>query len=102
MSQGGIAHYFVISQSIISLKLGKTTVHTVGAQLFLNFVNNRSKPVIVTFDNEYAVGKGIMLSPNEIVSGIMLFDETNHWRLHSMEIAKEYHYVEQENFQPQP
>ena len=86
---GWNSYHFIISQNIKSLKLGKTTVHTVGAQLFLNFVNNRSEPVIVTFDNEYAAGKGIMLSPNEVVSGIMLFDERNRWRLYtSMELRR--------------
>ena len=80
---GYSSYYFIISQNIKSLKLGKPTMHTVGAQLFLKFVNTRPEPVNVKFDSEYAAGKGIILSPTEVVSGIILFDETNHWRVHT-------------------
>ena len=77
------SYYLIISQNIKFLKLANPTVRTFGAQMFFKFVNMRPESVDVTFDDQYVAGKGIILSPAEVISGILLFDETNHWRLHT-------------------
>lgn len=81
-------YYIVIAGTFESLKVGRTvprqTGRTVGTPLFLEFKNKRSSPVTVTFDKEeYDAGEGIILSPNEVVSGIMLLDERPRWTLHT-------------------
>jgi len=79
------SHYYVIiSGTTASIALANPTVRTVGTPLFFEFINNRSgQPVIVTFGPDYAAGAGVELFPGEIVSGMMIFDETYHWRLYS-------------------
>ena len=96
--------YYIHIDDMLSIKnvdiltLGNPTVRTVGTPLFLEFENNgRGHDVLVKFEPEYDAGKGIRLSPGQVVSGIMLFDERGYWRLYAPWTEKEYHYVEQEN-----
>jgi hypothetical protein len=78
------SHYYVIiSGPTASISLASPTVRAVGTPLFFEFINNRTGfPVTVTFKPEYAAA-GIELVPGEIVSGMMVFDETYHWRLYT-------------------
>jgi hypothetical protein len=74
----------IIGGTFESTVLANPTVHTVAAPLFFEFVNVRSRhPLTLRFGSEYVAGEGIVLSPGEIVSGIMIFDETHHWRLYT-------------------
>ena len=66
------------------LKLGNPSVRTVGTPLFLEFENNRhGHDVVIKFEPEYDAGKGIILPPKEVVSGILLFDERGYWKLYT-------------------
>ena len=77
-------YYIVISGTTDSIMLANPTVRTIGAPLFFEFINLRTgHPVTLRFGSEYVAGEGIVLSPGEIVSGIMIFDETYHWRLYT-------------------
>ena len=74
----------IIGGTFESIVLANPTVRRIGAPLFFEFTNSRSGyPVTLRFGPEYVAGEGIVLSPSEIVSGIMIFDETHHWRLYT-------------------
>ena len=81
-------YYLEIGGTFQSLVLANPTVRSVGAPLFFEFKNNHPNTITLTFGtneatSEYVAGKGITLWPDEIVSGIILFDETGKWRLYT-------------------
>ena len=78
-------YYIVIAGTFESLVLANPNVHTVGVPLFFEFFNNRSGsiPIRVTFGPDYNTGDVISLPAQEVVSGIMLFDERRKWTLHT-------------------
>lgn len=77
-------YYIVISGTTDSIMLANPTVRSVGTPLFFEFISSRSgQAVTLTFGSEYVAGAGIELSPSEIVSGIMLFDERLQWTMHT-------------------
>ena len=63
-----------------SLWVGNPTAHTIGAPLFLEFVNGRSSvDVTVKFDTEYNVGGDITIPAGKTVTGILLFEVAGTW-----------------------
>ncbi len=49
----------------------------------MNGHSSSRPPVPLSFGSEYVAGAGIELVTNEIVSGMMVFDETYRWRLYT-------------------
>jgi len=76
-------YYLIIGGTFKSLVLADPTVRVLGTPLFFELFNIESNPITVTFSTAYNAGKGIILAPAEVVSGIMLFDERYQWTLHT-------------------